>query len=75
MNGQEFYEKYLQKIEGAKTSVELSNIQKELLDVFMKSCEDGQYSELNSYVGLLLSAFNDKKVNTVTKEVRAGRGR
>lgn len=71
MNGQEFYEEYYQRIRNAKTSKELSNIQKELLDFLMQACENEQYSEYGSYVSTLLSFFNDKAFDTITDEVHS----
>lgn len=70
MNGQEFYEYYYQRISNAKTPSELSDIQKEILDFAMESCEKRNYSEYAPYITPLLSFFNNQAVNTVTDEVR-----
>lgn len=71
MTGQEFYEYYYQKISNAKTSSELRDIQNEIFEFSMKSCENGTFEEYHSYVEQLYSFFNENAVNMATAEVRA----
>ncbi len=50
MTGQQFYEYYCQKINNAKTSWELRDIQNEIFEFSMKSCANGTFKEYRSYV-------------------------
>lgn len=71
MTGQQFYEYYCQKINNAKTSSELRDIQNEIFEFSMKSCANGTFKEYRSYVEQLYSFFNENAVNMATAEVRA----
>lgn len=71
MNNLEFYETYTKKIKNAKTSIELKNIQEELMKLSMNFCENGQYSDYEPYISKLLSFLTETIVNTVTSEVHS----